>query len=335
MINLHLTGDIVRCPDISAIHKRAQEIKERHRICQYGYMEDTCQAWQQSLLNWQQSIKNFNCGRCMLAGCDLCPGHLKRKELGNKDKTYKIDNTVYRKMASAAHFLVKESKSKTLFITLTFPKFKRKVSDEEINKYFSKYVENLRTNYDCGGYIAVRERGKQTNRIHYHLLLSIPFVPFATLNDSWCNTIKDICVFSRRALTTDKKTVFIRNPVRALKYVCKYFAKSKGQVNNSRLVFMSNNILSHETNVIDHYKKNGKPVFKRATNIQKKYYESAESILSGYKSIFIQQTSDYSTSFRITDSKEFNRFCNTFLYPFFELSSKVNENLYSFPANTS
>jgi len=312
LINVHLSGDIVRCPDISAIKKRLQEVKDRHRICQYGYMEDTCQAWQQSQLNWQQTIKNMNCGRCLLAGCDLCPGHLKVKERGTIKKSYKIDSTVYRKMRSSAHYLIKESK-KTLFILLTFPKFKRKVKANELNQYFSKFMENLRKNYDCGGYVAARERGDKNGRFHYHLVISIPFVPFTELNNTWCHTISDICYASPNALTHNPKTLFIKNPVKALRYLCKYLSKCKGQNSDSRIVFISNNIIQPP----------------------KKYYEPLDTILKGYKSIFIQQTSDYTTSFRITDAKEFMRFCNNFLYPFFELSSDNKTDLYSFPEDSS
>lgn len=312
MINVHLNGDIVRCPDIAAIHLRNQELKDIHNICKYNYQEENCSTWQNSLLSWQNIKSNGCSGHCMLSGSMVCPGHLIQLQRGKKEKSFKIDNQVYRKLASAAHYLVKESDNKVLFITLTFPQFKNKISYNEINKYFSKYVENLRENYDCGGYIAVREFGKTTHRVHFHLLLSIPFVPFTVLNDSWCHCIKDICAYSGRALLTDPKTVFIRNPVRALRYVCKYFAKTKGQVNKSRLVFISNNIIQRP----------------------KHYYESVESILKGYKSIYIQQTSDYSTCFRITDAKEFNRFCENFLYPFFELSIKKG-GLYGYPINSS
>lgn len=310
MINVHLNGDIIRCPDIKAIHLRAAEIRDIHRICIYNYHEDNCQTWQQSLTNWENVKKNNNCGRCSLSGAVNCPGHLLRSETGKKEKTFKIDNTVYRKMASTAHYLVKESNNKVLFITLTFPQFKKKVSYNEINKYFSRYMENLRKNYDCGGYIAVREFGKTTHRVHFHLLLSIPFVPFTDLNDSWCNCIKDICNYSGRALLTDPKTKFINDPARAMRYVCKYFSKTKGQVNKSRLVFISNNIIQKHKKIQDC---------------------DVQSILSGYKGIYINQTSDYSTCFRITDSKDFDRFCESFLYPLFELSVKKPV-FYAFPS---
>lgn len=313
MINVHLNGDIVRCPDIRAIHLRLSEQRLAEGRCKYNFTEIKCSAWLNYCIGRPEVKQLSYFGRCFLSGCELCPMHIKRVAAGSQKKTFKIDNQVYRKMASSAHYLVKESKNKTLFITLTFPKFKKKVSDNEINEYFSRYVENLRTNYDCGGYIAVREFGKTTHRVHFHLLLSIPFIPFPVLNAAWCNCIKDICNSSGRAILSDPKTKFINNPARAMRYVCKYFAKTKGQTSTTRLIFMSNNIIQ-------------KP---------KSMYGSVQDLLTGYKGIYIQQTSDYSTSFRITNSNEFDRFCNNFLYPFFELSYKKNENLYAFPIDSS
>ena len=301
MINIHLNGDIVRCPNMAEIQKRVSEIRDTHRICKYNFHEDNCPKWLIAVRSHKFS------GRCIFAGCEDCPGHKLHTQFGKKDKTFKINNQVFRKLSSAAHYLVKESKNKTLFITLTFPKFKKKVTDNEINRYFCLYVKNLRDHYNCGGYVAVRERGKKNHRIHFHLLLSIPFVPFTKLNTAWCHCIEDICDYSKNAVTTDKKTYFIRNPTRALKYVCKYFAKGKGQESASRLVFISNNIIQKAF----------------------QYHGNVRDFLTGYKSLTFTQSSDYTTMWRINDIDEFNRFCNTFLYPLFELSDKKTD-LYSF-----
>lgn len=322
MINIHLNGDIVRCPDISAIKKKIAEDRDARNICRYNIHENQCPAWkslQQTALNEANfDNKRYIYGsRCHLVGCELCPGHQRQCKTGNQKKSFKIDNTVYRKIASSAHYLVKESNYKSLFITLTFPKFIKKVTDNEINDHFSKFVENLRKNYNCGGYIAARERGAKGNRVHFHLLLSIPFIDFRILNDSWCNCIKDISIYSRNALTSDPKTLFIKNPERAMRYACKYFSKCKNQVSETRLVFVSNNILQ-------------RPRQMRAN--------SEYGFLDSFKFDYMRKTSDYTTLFRISDPVEFNRFCREFLYPFFELSvknkspdDKKDYDLYSFP----
>jgi hypothetical protein len=307
VINIHLNGDIVRCPDIAAIHKRAAEIRDQHGICKYNFHENQCSTWLIAVRTHKYS------GRCIFAGCPDCPGHKFHTKTGKKEKTFKIDDQVYRKVSSAGHYLIKKSKPKTLFLCLTFPEFKKKVSDDEINKRFSKYVENLRKNYDCGGYIAVREYGEEKGRIHFHLLLSISFVDFRILNDAWCHSIKDICHYSKNALTSDPETRFIYNPVTALRYVCKYISKAKGQVSTSRLVFISNNIIQK--------------AFQYTGNVR--------DFLTGYKSITFRQTSDYTTAFRINDANEFYLFCKKFLYPLFELSDEKPEYLYVFPINSS
>jgi hypothetical protein len=306
MINIHLNGEIVRCPNTAELLRRDREDKERHCICRYNIKEDDCKAWQNSLMNWQNVKRNEQAGRCMFAGSDMCPEHRKRIELGKKEKQFKIDSGIYRKLASSAHYLVKESNFKVLFLTLTFPKFKKKFTYNEINKCFSKFVHNLHENYGCEGYIAVREFGKKSHRVHFHILCALPFVSFIKLNAAWCSAIFDISGFSSNAVTSDPKTRFIKNPIKSMRYVCKYFSKAKGQRSATRLVFLSNNILQ------------------RAKNMD----APIESVLDKYNFDYMRQTSDYTTCYRITDFNEFNRFCETFLYPFFELSDKKPNGLY-------
>lgn len=307
MLNIHLNGDIVRCPNMVEVQKRVQEIRDKHRLCKYNCHESQCRTW----INY--IIENKLSGRCVLSGSALCPMRERQRLFGERQKMFKIDQGIYRKMASAAHYLVKESDNKVLFITLTFPKFKRKFTYDELNQAFSRFVENLRTNHNCQGYIAVRENGtNNTFRPHFHLLASIPFIPWDKLNSLWCSAISDICDYSKNAVRSDPKTLFIKNPGRALRYVCKYFAKAKFTSSTSRLVFISNNIIQH------HKRFEGRP----------------EDILKGYKGIYINQPNDYCTIYRVTDAADFDKFCSEFLYPLFELYKKPAE-LYSFSNNSS
>lgn len=298
MVNIHLNGDIVRCPDISEIQKKVSEIRDVHRICKYNIHENTCPAWLIDVRSHKYS------GRCCLAGSDQCPGHKRQSEHAKKKKTYSINNQVYRKLASASHYMVKESKHKTIFITLTFPPFKKRNYDEnEINKSFSRFINNLHENYGVRYYIAVKEYCPSSGRPHFHLLLSIKFTDFRVLNNAWNSAISNLCQHSPNALTTNPDNIIIRSPERAMRYACKYFAKSRGSRSNTRIVFLSMPLIL-------------KP---------KREEISIQDILTGYKSIFIQQTSDYTTSFRITDPKEFHRFCETYLYALFELSANKTD----------
>jgi len=298
MVNVHLNGDIVRCPDIAEIHKKAAELRDKHRICKYNIHENTCPVW----LIAVRSHKH--CGRCCLACSAECPGHKIRKKTGNMKKQYKIDNATYRKIASASHYMVKESKYKTLFITLTFPQFKkRKYNESEINKSFSRFAHNLHEIYGVKYYIAVKELCPTSGRPHFHMLLSIKFTDFNILNGAWCAAISNICYASKNALRTEKNKIIIRSPDRAMRYACKYFAKCRGSRSNTRIVFLSMPLILKPKNEVI----------------------SVETILKGYKSIYICQSSDYTTTFRITDQKEFRRFCTLYLYALFELSDNKTD----------
>lgn len=305
MVNVHLNGDIVRCPDVSRIREEAKENRIRHKICIYNEHEDTCQVWQNSLKNWQDTKNNFNCSSCKLSQSKLCPGYQRQKEHGKKQKHFSIDGKRYRQLSSAAHYMVKESKHKTIFVTLTFPKFKIKPNEKQLNQCFSRFMDNLHNSkkYSVKYYIAIREYGSINGRIHYHLLCSIKFTSFVDLNNAWNSAISDFCEYSSNAFQSERKNVILYNPQKALRYICKYLSKTRGQKSESRIVFISREtLIKHKKESID-----------------------IIDILKGYKSIYIHQTSDFTTSFRITDTKEFNRFCNSYLYALFELSdNKTN-----------
>lgn len=318
MLSVHFNGEIVRHRDIKAIKYRIKERNDKEKRCKYGVQQIYCYAWTKKCIDSTdiKTISDF--GACTLSGCDLCPQYKKRIEIGNKKKIYKVDWNAYRKLSSAAHYMIKESNHKTIFVTLTFPQWitkagttaKHKLTksfyyDEITNKLFSKFAENLKENYGCDHYCAVKEFGARNNRVHFHLLASIPFISFIKLNRSWCNTIKNVCKFSNNALQTDKNNVIIRNPARAVRYVCKYFTKSYGKTNITRIVFISNSTL------------------KRPVKINEIDYNHID-LLKSFKGIRIM-TYEHVTVFKITEPKEFNKFCNNFLYPLFECTSKKSE----------
>lgn len=306
MYNVHFNGEIVHCPDHKAVHLRAEQIRDQHRICKYGYLESTCERF-------ISQVREKKCsGRCPLACSSDCPGAQRRRKLGSMKKQFKIDHAAYRKIASAAHYLIKTSPYKVLFLTLTFPKFRKKhrltksiFENEILNTYFSKFVENLRENYDCKGYVAVREHGEtNTYRTHYHIAVSLPYVDLRTLNSSWNNTIQSICFPSRNALQSDPKNRVIRSIVVAVRYMCKYFSKCRGQESNSRLVFISRNLI--------------KP--------PERFDGRLEDILTGFDSVEYYETSEYSGVFRVRDEKELKKLFITFIYKLFNVENKAENN---------
>lgn len=302
MFSIHFNGDIIRHPDIKAIKTRIAEKYDAEQRCKYGVQKHYCSAF---LNFWRESTpveklkKDFI---CPLAGCSMCPQHKVRKRTGEMEKTFKIDHLTYRKISSGAHYLAKECEHKILFLTLTFPEFKKpeyENDEQKLNAAFVRFRDNLHNNYGVKNYIAVRERGGKNNRYHFHLLCDIKFVDLRRINSAWCYSIRDICKSSKNAIQTDKKCRIIGNPTRALRYICKYFSKAINTRSRSRVVFLSRSLIL-------------KPVRER---LHLSYF------LKNYDFRF-RITSPYTTHFRIDNYKQFKKFCEEYLYPAFEISIK-------------
>ena len=336
MLNIHLNGELVRCPDIKAIHLRRAEQSGVLCRCKYGRIESQCQNWlgymKQQTAHAAAQVGQYNKlsstigGRCMLSGSEHCEHFRFRVNIGNMKKNYCTDDIVYRKIASASHYLIKSNQeNKNIFFTLTFPPFHKYLSNNEANKLFSQFFENLRRRRGIHGYVAVRENGTKRGRLHYHCLVNMPYVSFRDLNDYWCSVISDYCNYSANALQTDRHNRIVHDATGAMRYVCKYFTKSRGQKSESRLVFISNNLLSKrvrwgwdpETGEEITYRQSN---IKRRFNCEKKYqFLTVNDLLNEFRFQY-KQTSDYTTRFRITYHKEFSRFCDEYLYKIFDLS---------------
>lgn len=338
MYNIHLNGDIIRCPDIAANKQQLQRTRDKLGICEFGVIEDDCKTWQVHVWKNVQMRLNTRCTLCkqfkeyknfigsLSMKKYLCPKAQERYNNSTKEKQYKIDNQTYRKLSSAGHYLVKTSKHKTLFLTLTFPKWKKgfnpKENENKLNECFSKFVENLRKNYNSDGYIAVRENGEKNHRYHFHIAISLPFYPFWRINNAWNSAISDICESSSNSVSSRKGKVVLKNPASAVRYICKYISKSKGQASKTRIVFCSNNLFRQPVAV-----RNYENVLYNKTG-----FMHMENLLLTYKSLKITKLNDYCTAFRVDNYQEFDKFCKEALYPLFYLGQEFDSYLYSYPS---
>jgi hypothetical protein len=374
MISVHFNGEIVRHKNMRIIAARTNDKYSKEERCKYGLHYLRCSTWLLDNLkdyHKEQDLRKNNklpkievYTACKSSGCSSCPEFRKRKKQGNKKKEFTIDWSKYRQLASAAHYLIKESENKVLFLTLTFPDWKRRapyphqiyksreglIANHKLTKSFYydeisnikivNFLENMRENYKCSGYIVVKEYGETTKRVHFHLIISLPFIDFRLLNDIWVNSIADICFYSSCALRHKPGTpTIIRNPARAIRYVCKYIGKSYGIKSDTRVIFISRNLLSSKVPrkyTTFNYKENKFEEcikYERVSNIvksiQEKEYNHVD-YLKRFKSIYIN-TFEHVTVFKITDRREFNKLCSEFLYPLFECTIKPAEFYYSNP----
>lgn len=324
MLNVHLNGEVVLTPDFINIRNRIKERYEAQGRCKYGMEEIKCNVYYNHCQEQKETKPLSKFGRCPFAFSNCCPLHQARKTNGLMKKNYGIDSRMFRKMQSASHYLIKSSEHKTLFLTLTFPPFIKDLKPNEANKLFSKFIHNLRKRHGVYGYIAVRETGFKFRRLHFHLCISMPFVSFSYLNCYWCHVIRHYCKFAFNAVQVDPKNKFIKNPVDAMFYVSKYFSKSGATKSESRVVFISNNLLSE--NYIDFIdNKTGEILYKRSSKIKRKFNYSETPIndfFKKYPKLVITYKSDYATGFKIATTEDFNLFCNEFLYEIFDLPNK-------------
>lgn len=326
MLNIHLNGEIVSCPDTVTIKERLTETRAADGKCKFGEIERYCTAWR-SYVDAQNTIKPFAAfGNCHLSCSINCPHNQRRREIANIKKSFAITPQSYRRISSASHYMLKTFQNKNVFFTLTFPPFKKYLTLNESNRLFSKFIKNLRQKHGLSAYVAVRERGTKNNRLHFHVLANMPFISFTWLNNYWCSVIGDYCQSSSNAVQTDPKTKFIHNPVRAMRYVCKYFSKAIGTRSESRVMFISNNLLSekYETGIIDRH--TGEIEIKTRSTVQRslrrgaRYYSLRDYINRNSFMFEVKQTSDFTTRYRVKDEKQFIEFCKNFIYPLFDLS---------------
>jgi len=249
MVTLHLSGDIVTCPDHAKNYKRRMARYERDHKCRYGQNIYLCPV----AMEFKRQTSGLKPQKIDLSYCSLdcsarCPKYVLHRDWGLKKKTYKMTNAHYRKIADRAAWLKENQKHNLLFITLTFGNWKRKqISDDDANKCFSKFMENLKKNYSRGNYIAVREHSSEnTKRVHYHCIIDLPYMDFMSVNNAWNAAISDFCDYSKNAFTTDRNARYIKSTTAAVRYICKYISKARTESADSRIMFFSREITEAE-----------------------------------------------------------------------------------------
>ncbi len=165
---------------------------------------------------------------------------------GKVVKKYRIDSARYRKIVSSSINLYRNKVNKIVFLTLTFP---GSIDEFEANKCFSKFIDNLKATYGLKNYIAVKEF--TLNGVpHYHVLADFPFFDIRRINGAWCNTFPINIPGSRNAVRLPKNhKSIVKDLHRCVKYLCKYFVKSRDLEYLSRCSFISHEICSQPADI--------------------------------------------------------------------------------------
>ena len=179
-----------------------------------------------------------------------CPWSEDRKDIvrenGKRIKKYRIDARIFRKIVSSAVNLYRNKINKIVFLTLTFPGY---ITEKDANICFSKFMDNLRTNYYVENYIAVKEF-TEAGVPHYHLLADYPFIDIRRLNSAWCNTFPINLPGSKNAVRLPKNhKSIVKDLHRVVKYICKYITKSQDFNYSERCHFISHEICSSPVDI--------------------------------------------------------------------------------------
>lgn len=321
MVTLHHNGSIVVHPDNSTAYRDRQRRYSDTGKCRYGCDKITCRQYQVEYLknpfvyqNWLGEIDLGTLPACELRLTSRCPRYVKNKKDGDKEKRFLMTNRHYNEIADRVAWMKENARHKMLFLTLTLPPFKQCITpknvENEINKSFSKFVENLTKHYGLTNYLAVREGDGVSKRYHYHLIAVLPFADFRRLNGAWCAAISNICEASKNALTSDKEARFIRSTSSAVRYICKYISKARGQASRTRIIFCDRETAQATVKLsIDH---------------------TPEELTGHLKSVHYYDLNEYVTRITIKNNKELDGFINSVVRAFFKVHNKNGTELYHF-----
>ena len=174
------------------------------------------------------------------------PQFVERNVLQEKDRKksrfFQLSYQKYRLLASAASIMSKTAENKLIFLTFTFNE-KLHLSDVVANQIWNRFIKNFKKTYDCKNYVGVLEH-TENGTPHYHFIADFPFADIRDINQSWINSIitsvgtNHNFILGSIRLPEENKSV-VDDTTRAVRYLCKYFAKGIGVKYQSKCYFIS------------------------------------------------------------------------------------------------
>lgn len=178
---------------------------------------------------------------------------LDHKKDGSIAKGYSLSNRVVTKIKDSVVKLFNERQYNITFWTYTFKidsSTEHVVTSQNLmNKYFSKLLENTKKTFGLQRYVWVSERTEQ-GCIHYHCIFDLPFLEKKTQFKNYANYFKNSFrdYLSSNGVTTDSNVIYssigfpnksdrhgnkrgavVRDLDSVTRYLCGYLAKQSGR----------------------------------------------------------------------------------------------------------
>jgi len=153
------------------------------------------------------------------------------KEIAKNKRSYTISKSDYRTIVSSAILLAQRKVYKLVFLTATFPVV---VSEKEGNVAITRFISTIKRKYDVREYIWTKElQSNKEKRLHYHLIIDLPFIPIKDLQADWNNSVRFATKFDgvmlNNSLRLPPRTVHFNkmDAIAVAKYMAKYISKER------------------------------------------------------------------------------------------------------------
>jgi hypothetical protein len=145
----------------------------------------------------------------------------KRKQ-GKGSRNFRIDK---KKVRSASVALWRRARKKrVLFVTVTVPFETNFENEHDVQRAFTLWLKNLRQNRNLQDYVWIKEgQPKNDFRIHYHVLLGLPYCGIAFLQKAWESAVETATGYVH--ITHNSVRLGRRPVVRDVRSISNYLAK--------------------------------------------------------------------------------------------------------------
>lgn len=154
------------------------------------------------------------------------------QELALKERSFSITTKNYREILCSAIKLTEINRYRLEFLTLTFP-FSG-IDEKDGNLILTHFLGKLKRAYNVKNYIWTKERqSNDDQRLHYHILIDLPFIPVKTLQTDYNQSIVAITGFSGTLLNNSLRfpprshRISKMGAISVAKYIAKYIAKER------------------------------------------------------------------------------------------------------------
>lgn len=199
-------------------------------------------------------------------------------EAGEEQRKFKLGFDQRNKIISAAKFGFDCKENNILFLTATFQEGEFESKDDprkHPNTVLVKWLDNLRHNYDAGGYAWTKELTEKKTP-HYHILIEMPYQKIKALNDSFC---KARGYYSPNAVRHDPKNgLVVKSWEKSAGYAAKYISKCKDVIYFNRCYAIANKwavpaVRFQKASEIDYILRNSVPVSSKFHSIKTDFAE--------------------------------------------------------------